>query len=159
MKPVEVASRISEYTHSVLQQTNDLVHALCENFVAEDESNNEVASAKYDLHENMAKYIVLAAMNSSFNKQYNTCKKDLDRSCLELGLDTSPLSGEIIKIYKDKQFLFSKKQNVDSEQLSAKDLLIELNKLGVAPDLLKQAEKNATKIRKGNTYYNVEVVE
>ena len=69
------------------------------------------------------------------------------------------MPGTTTNLYEDKLYIFSKRQNVDSSVCSAKDLITELNKLGVDPALIVEAQIKATKPKKGNTYYNVEVKE
>ena len=86
-------------------------------------------------------------------------KKALDRACENLVGSSSASPGETTTLYSDSLFVFSKRMNEDSIVCSAKDLVIELNKLGVDPDIIAKAQEAATKVKKGNVYYNVDVNE
>ena len=54
---------------------------------------------------------------------------------------------------------YSKDLRKDSYIQVITNMITELNKIGVDPALITEAQKKSTKPKKGNTYYNVEVKE
>jgi len=56
-------------------------------------------------------------------------------------------------------FQFSKKQNLDGETTLVVDLITALARAGVEKDVVDKALKEATKVKRGNVYYQVTVVE
>ena len=128
-------------------------------YQAEPGTSNEVASAQYDMTRAMGAFIVASTLNAHCKKKYDKAKEQLDFCAASLGKDIEVDDGSTSSIYRDNNFSFQKRRNTTTSSINTKKLLIELNKLGVDPSLLKKAVDNASETKRGSVYYEVDVVE
>ena len=128
-------------------------------YQAEPGTSNEVASAQYDMTRAMGEFIVASTLNAHCKKKYDKAKEQLDFCAASLGKDIEVDDGSTSSIYRDNNFSFQKRRNTTTSSINTKKLLIELNKLGVDPSLLKKAVANASETKRGSVYYEVDVVE
>jgi hypothetical protein len=158
MNSIKVATILSELDNELSNAIRNSHAKLTEDFSSSTQ-DNERTELEANMHEAMAQQKIAAKLATRFKSAHDASKKDLDTICDRLGVSPDPVPGTTTNLYEDKLYIFSKRQNVDSSVCSAKDLITELNKLGVDPTLITEAQKKATKPKKGNTYYNVEVKE
>jgi hypothetical protein len=90
------------------------------------------------------------------SKVFDKSKASLDDTLIEMGKSNEAVPGTTTLMYENESFIFQKKMNRAGEQLTAKDLLTSLNRLGVTPETIKKATKMATTEKRGNIYYQIE---
>ena len=122
-------------------------------------TNNESVSKEASAHEAMFEYMMAARIAAYWVKSHTNAKKRLDHCMTILGIDGDGQSGKTLNLHESNVFAFIKRQNKDGQQMSSTDLLNALARLGVEKSVVDEAVKIATKPRKGNTYYEVDVVE
>jgi len=108
-----------------------------------------------EVHDAMANLFIMSRLNSIYKKDYDEAKKRLDRACTELDINVEVVSGDGRIIFQNNIFAFTKNRNASSSTLSAKDLVIQLNKLGIDKAIIQEAIENASRPRMGNVYYSV----
>lgn len=128
-------------------------------YQAEPGTSNEVASLQYEMSRAMGEFIVASTLNAHCKKKYEKAKEQLDFCAASLGKDIEVEDGCTLAIHADSSFSFQKRRNTTTATINTKKLLIELNKLGVDPSLLQKAVNNASEIKRGSVYYEVDVVE
>ena len=74
-----------------------------------------------------------------------------------MGVDPEPVPGTTKELYHANGIKFSKKQNKNGTQINVTDLLTQLARLGVEKAVVDKAVENATKEKRGNIYYVIEV--
>ena len=158
MNSIKVATILSELDNNLSNVIRECHAALTSDF-SSTTKDNERAELEANMHEAMAQQQIAARLTTRFKKAHDISKKDLDVICQRLGTSPESLPGTTVNLYEDKLFVFSKRQNADSASCSSKDLITELNKLGVDPTLIEKAQKKATKPKRGNVYYNIDVKE
>ena len=121
--------------------------------------NNESVSKEASAHEAMFEYLIAARIAAYWVKNHANGKKRLDHCMTTLGIDSDGQPGKTLNLHESNVFEFTKRQNKDSQQMSSTDLLNALARLSVEKSVVDEAVKIATKPRKGNTYYEVNVVE
>jgi len=122
-------------------------------------TNNESVSKEASAHEAMFEYMIAARIAAYWVKNHGNAKKRLDHCMTILNIDGDGQSGKTLNLHESNVFAFIKRQNKDGQQMSSTDLLNALARLGVEKSVVDEAVKIATKPRKGNTYYEVDVVE
>jgi hypothetical protein len=120
---------------------------------------NELVEKQFTAHAAMTDYILVSALHSKYKKLFDKAKKALDKSAEGLGLDAEGLAGTTVTIHENDVFRFVKKRNQDGTSTLVVDLTTELARLGVEKSVVDKALKKATKPKRGNTYYEVELVE
>ncbi len=158
MNSVKVLTALSDLDNAVNTAVANAVQELTSGFQGTTE-NNERTQAEHVMNMAMATQKIASKLTTRFKKDHDLSKKALDLACENLGNSAVPVPGTTMDLYSDNMFVFSKRMNEDSSVCSAKDLIIELNKLGVDPDQIAKAKEAATKPKKGNVYYNVDVNE
>ena len=103
----------------------------------------------------MASFILYGQLSTLYRKMYDRSKKDLDEQCESAGLTVMVPNGGSRVVAKSNIFQFTKNRNNATQVIAAKDLSIELTKLGVDKDILDKATAAAEKERAGNVYYTV----
>jgi len=132
---------------------NDLGNVLA--IDSTDLSNTDVMFA-YDLHQKLIRHELLTVVTSHLKKIFDKSKASLDDTLIEMGKSNEAVPGTTTLMYENESFIFQKKMNRAGEQLTAKDLLTSLNRLGVTPETIKKATKMATTEKRGNIYYQIE---
>jgi len=158
MKKSTVAQVLSKLDESVEAFIAVASTELCNEFESSDQESNTVTEEEYAMHKTMVSYLCNSMLTSKFKKAYDGDKRMID---LQLGSMLKKVevdSGLQEVLHEDNVYSFSKKRNVDTTSVSAKDLTLELQKLGVSQDDINQATKNATKSKRGNSYYIVDIV-
>lgn len=158
MNSIKIATILSELDNNLSNTIRDCHVALTSDF-SSTTKDNERAELEANMHEAMAQQQIAARLTTRFKKAHDISKKDLDLICERLGTSSESVPGTTTNLYEDKLYIFNKRQNVDSASCSSKDLITELNKLGVDPTLIEKAQKKATKPKKGNVYYNIDIKE
>lgn len=158
MSTIKVLTVLSDLDNKINQAMVDAMTDLTADFKGSTD-NNEQTEAEHVMNIAMATQKIASKLTTRFKKDHDQSKKALDRACENLVGSSSATPGETTTLYSDSLFVFSKRMNEDSFVCSAKDLVIELNKLGVDPDIIAKAQEAATKVKKGNVYYNVDVNE
>ena len=141
---------------------NEIIVAIRNKFqVAFQSSNqdNSMVSKEASAHEAMYDYLIASRIGSYWGKNHVNAKKRLDNCMVTLGINDNGQAGRTLNLHESNIFEFTKRQNKDGEQLASTDLLNALARLGVEKSIVDQAVKLATKSRKGNTYYEVNVIE
>ena len=85
-------------------------------------------------------------------------KKSLDTNAAYLGCSVDTTPDERNTVYTG-EFVFIKRQNKDSTSTAVNDVVTELAKMGVDPFVVAKAVKAAAKVKRGATYYEVELSE
>jgi hypothetical protein len=158
MNSREVAMVLSDMDTSINKIVVD-VHQKFELAFKSSNMNNESVSKEASAHEAMFEYMIAARIAAYWVKNHGNGKKRLDHCMIALGIDNDGQPGKTINLHESNVFEFIKRRNKDSQQMSSTDLLNALARLGVEKAVVDEAVKIATKPRKGNTYYEVSVVE
>ncbi|MAG26346.1 hypothetical protein CMI47_12420 [Candidatus Pacearchaeota archaeon] len=137
----------------------EYVRAMFEKLFEASTKENELAEKQFVAHTAMTEYVLVSALHSKYKKAFDKAKKTLDSASEGLGLDAEGLAGATVTIHENEVFRFTKKRNQDGTSTLVVDLCTELARLGVEKSLVDKAMKKATKPKRGNTYYEVELVE
>ena len=144
----------------VVKETKDIIYAsvfeLTDGYVSDGKSNSTV-NDEIDMHDKLVRHEILSSLHSYIKKEFDNSKSGLDDTLTKMGVDTEGSPGITKTIYEDKEIKFNKKQNKDGTSISTTDLLNELNKLGVPKETIDNAVDGATKLKRGNVYYLIEV--
>lgn len=154
MKTTDIAMIVSALSRQIEDAISHAVNELSMDFEARDE-NNERAADEHTMYATMCNYMVMSVLAAKYKKEYEACKKLLDKYADNLGEDPEGVAGITKDILTIGNLNFSKKQNQPSTMLSAVDLTTELARVGVEKELVDKATDAATKEKKGNTYYLV----
>tara|TARA_R100001594_G_scaffold149616_2_gene207974 strand:- start:356 stop:832 length:477 start_codon:yes stop_codon:yes gene_type:complete len=119
--------------------------------------NNEEADQAFDIFYRLARHEVLSAQSSYIKKEFDESKKGLDDALDKMGINPEPIPGTTQELYHANGIKFSKRQNKNSTQVNTTDLLTQLARLGVEKAVVDKAVENATKEKRGNVYYIIEV--
>ncbi len=149
-----IAKVTSLMNKEITETVNNAYIALSSDFKTESYKNEDSAKA-HDMHVSMVDYIIQSTLASQFKKAVDRAKELLDEASINLGLEPNIPAGTSQVMWTDNIYTFTKKRNVDSNQVSAKDLVIQLTILGVEKGIIDKAMSKANKVRRGNTYYNV----
>ena len=117
--------------------------------------DNAKSAVEHRIHSLMASFILYGQLSTLYRKMYDRSKKDLDEQCESAGLTVMVPNGGSRVVAKSNIFQFTKNRNNATQVIAAKDLSIELTKLGVDKDILDKATAAAEKERAGNDYYTV----
>ena len=116
--------------------------------------DNETTETAYKRHNAMLWYKLSSVLGTKYKKASDDAKKHLDSLT-----STEPVPDSTVHMFDSNIFTYSKKQNRNSSSVVVKDLITELSRLGVEKTVLDEALSKATTERRGNVYYNVEVVD
>ena len=106
----------------------------------------------------MCEYKVFTELAGTYKKAADKAKKSLDTNATYLGKNINVEPDTRNTIYEG-EFVFVKRQNKDSTTTAVNDVVTELAKLGVDADVVRKAVANAEKVKRGATYYEVELSE
>jgi len=120
--------------------------------------DNELVELEGKAHDAMVEYLIASHLNASWSKEYKATKTSLDGTVEALSDTSDGLPGQTVELHRSNVFSFSKKQNVGSSSLSVTDLLNALARAGVEKSVLDEAKTKASKPKRGNVYYEIEVV-
>mgnify|MGYP000736408635 CR=1 FL=1 len=123
------------------------------------DSPSQVTAQHADIHNAMASFILSTAINAWAKKLYDNDKKLLDQCVETIGIDSDGVAGMTKELYSNEVFAFNKRCNNDTTAIAVKDVIIALQRRGIDQDRLDQALDEATKPKKGNTYYVVGVAD
>ena len=111
-----------------------------------------------NMHKSMCEYKVFTELASTYKKAAEKAKKSLDTNAAYLGCDVNTIPDQRNTVYEG-EFVFVKRQNKDSTSTAVNDVVTELAKMGVDPFVVAKAVKAAAKVKRGATYYEVELSE
>ena len=111
-----------------------------------------------NMHKSMCEYKVFTELAGTYKKAAEKAKKSLDTNAAYLGCDVNTIPDQRNTVYEG-EFVFVKRQNKDSTTTAVNDVVTELAKLGVDADVVRKAVTNAEKVKRGATYYEVELSE
>tara|TARA_R110002110_G_scaffold233883_1_gene449634 strand:- start:1612 stop:2094 length:483 start_codon:yes stop_codon:yes gene_type:complete len=149
----DVIRLISDMTADVADAVDKAYNDLSNMFDIDDR-DNETTETAYKRHNAMLWYKLSSVLGTKYKKASDDAKKHLDT------LTTiEPEPEETVHIFSSNVFVHSKKQNKNSSSVVVKDLITELSRLGVEKSVLDKALSNATTERRGNVYYNVEILD
>ena len=158
MKAIQLSMVVQEMMKNIDGAYEYSLASLKNVYVTGHETNEE-ATLHADVHEAMSEFILSTAINAWAKKLYDTTKKELDQ-CVEMtGVDTDGVAGMTKELYSNEVFAFNKRCNNDTTAIAVKDVIIALQRRGIDQDRLDQALDEATKPKKGNTYYVVGVAD
>lgn len=155
MNNVEVNMTIGIMLTSITKLVSETLDTLNKDFEGES-SNNERVNIEADLYNTMNQYMVYTVLNSFHKKMFDKTKKDLDYQSGNLGLDADGVPDHTHTIASIGDLTFSKKQNKNGTTTLVTDLVIALARVGVEKSIVDDAIKQATKVKRGNVYYQVE---
>jgi hypothetical protein len=155
MKRSELTMAMSDLYKSVQDEIKKTTDNLYNQFRCPEDYTNEEADRNANLHECMVDYLITSSFNSNFKKSVDDAKKALDNSVF----DSNGVPGQTMALGESNVFQFSKKQNLDGETTLVVDLITALARAGVEKAVVDKALKEATKVKRGNVYYQVTVVE
>ena len=155
MKQLDINMLVGVMSTNITKLIQDTLDQMQADFVS-DATSNEQAVQEADMYATMNQYIIYTLLNSQYKKAFDHSKKNLDMFAELLGHDNEGVANSIKNICKINGITFSKKRNKDGTTTLVTDLVNQLNRLGVDKDIIDTACKNAEKVKKGNTYYQVE---
>jgi hypothetical protein len=159
MRASELAMQISAMHNDIETTVDRVLNNLCNLFEASPGTDNKDADIQANLHAAMVDYVVSSSLSSKFSKHISQDKDDLD-ACIEmLGHSSEGIPGQSVLLGKSNLFQFGKKQNQDGTSTPLNAFVTELARAGVEKSVVDKALKAATVPKKGNTYYNVTLVE
>ena len=158
MTQVELAVMLMNMNQDIDKAIHNISIVLDNQFIATTK-DNEQATAEANMHNYMVNYLIYSAINSKFKKLYDTSKKALDVGVEDLGTSAEGKPATVLNLHENNIFTFTKRQNKDGETTLVTDLVTALARAGVEKAVVDKAIKDATKPKKGNTYYDVKVVE
>jgi hypothetical protein len=158
MRASELAMQLSAMHNDIDNLSEDTFANLNGRFKT-DTTNNEDSTQEANLHFAMADYIIISSLASKYSKLVAKSKTLLDDSVQMLDQSPEGIPGQSVLLGKSNIFQFSKKQNQDGTSTPLNAFVTELARAGVEKSVVDKALKAATVPKKGNTYYNVTLVE
>jgi hypothetical protein len=134
------------------------VDTLMENFTAPPDVSNINALNLHDMQARLLRHEILVTQKAYIEKEFDNSKKGLDSALEEMSLSNEAVAGEEVTLFQDDSFQFNKKQNKMGTKMSGTDLLNALARAGIEQDVLDIAVAEATKSKKGNTYYIINTI-
>jgi len=147
------------------EEIDKLIHEATINLQGEfitSATTNEQAMFEADMHFYMVNYLIYSALNSKYKKLFDTGKRAMDTGVIAIHQDehaSDSVANQTRTLHQNNVFVFTKRQNKDGETTLVTDLVTALARAGVEKAVVDAAIKQATKPKKGNTYYDVKVVE
>ena len=154
MKPSELAMTMANMKGDIVDRIYETVELLHSKFESNTQDNEESANLEA-LHSHMVDYLIFSDLNSMIKKKVELAKTGLDTS-VDMP-DGTP--GQTVVLGSTNLFEFKKKQNNNSDMVHVTSLKTALARLGVDKATIDAAVKDATKPKKGNTYYIVSLKE
>ena len=148
---------ISNAVRNIKDSNSSIIDTAASGTKLEPTTNNEEASTAFDMFHRLMRHEVLAAQHSYIKKEFDESKKGLDETLTKMGVDTEPVPGTTQVLYQANGIQFAKRQNKNTTQINTTDLLTQLARLGVEKAVVDKAVENATKEKRGNVYYVIEV--
>lgn len=156
MKSSELATIVLEMNDQVNDAIFEAKSTLLSKFEASTRGN-EAAAREASMNDAMIGYVLATGLFARFKKQIDYTKRTLDMGIEALGNDPNGVPGDTVFLHSDNVLQFTKKQNRDGTSTLVVDLCTELARLGVEKSVVDEAMKRATKPKRGNVYYQVEV--
>lgn len=136
----------------------DATESLLKDFKYDDNKSNYEANSDYVMQYLLVKHELVSTLQSYLKKEMDRSKKAIDGQLTDLDIDPASTPDSTKELYNNGTIAFSKKQNKNGSGVSTKDLLTELARAGVEKDVVAKAVAAATKEKRGNVYYLVEVI-
>ena len=158
MKQSELAMTLS----TMQEEIDNIIHSTAvslNNTFSSLTADNEKADLEANIHNSMVNYLIYSSINSKYKKYFDLGKTAMDTGVEALGNDPSGKAGITLNLHENNVFTFTKRQNKDGETTLVTDLVTALARAGVEKAVVDTALKQATKPKRGNTYYDVKVVE
>ena len=124
-------------------------------FAADSSLTNKEAEVHHKLNRSLASLAMSQSINSSMKRRIDKSKKDIETLLDVINVESGVESGKSSLVFEDTQFVLTKKRNAESQRINAKDLCIELTKLGVDAKTIEKAQSKAKKITEGALFYVV----
>lgn len=162
MRASELAMQLSAMHNEIELEIESVYKNLAELFlpdIKEQSTSNVDVVIQSNLHNAMAHYAIISGLNTKYTKMLAACKELLDINVGALGNSSEGIPGQKVLLGKSNIFQFSKKQNQDGTTTLVKDLITELARASVEKSVVDKAVKEASKVKKGNVYYEVTLVE
>ena len=159
MKKSELAQHLLYLDEKIEIAVRDLSMDLSSLFIPTSVKDNERVDLEGRAHRVMIDFVIASRINTAWKKSYDGCKRQLDEIVSEFGGEPSGTAGETVPMFHSNEFQFSKRQNVDGKSTLVVDLITELTRAGVEKSVLDAAILKATKVKRGNVYYDVTTVE
>ena len=148
---------VSDTIKNLIDGNSHIIDTATANATLESTTNNEENSIAFDMFHRLVRHEVLAAQHSYIKKVFDQSKKGLDEALHGIGIDPEPVPGSTKELYHANGIKFSKKQNKNSTQINVTDLLTQLARLGVEKAVVDKAVEEASREKRGNIYYVIEV--
>ena len=155
MRKYEIIQELTDMDHDI-SVIIDKKYMKLSNLFNSIDSNNEATVTAYDRHNSMAWYTIVSRLSSKYKKCTDHAKKSLDKLALAPD-DLEPNASR--EMYSSNNFVFSKKQNKETMTVVVNDLVTALARAGVEKSVVDRALANSEKVRRGNTYYEVEAID
>ena len=148
---------VNDTVKNLRDGNSHIIDTAASTVVLESTPNNEEANAAFDMFHRLMTHEVVSAQHSHIKKEFDRSKKGLDEALSAMGVDPEPVQGTTKELYHANGIKFSKKHNKNGTQINVTDLLTQLARLGVEKAVVDKAVENATKEKRGNIYYVIEV--
>jgi hypothetical protein len=158
MRNRDVQIALVDCTNVIDNWNKDKVDELARDFNVPIDASNAETSNAHDFHIAMIEYQLLAKQNKHVGSLFDAAKKKMDSLLTDMNRSNEAIADTTVELYADGDMAFKKKQNKTGSQLVVTDLLTALAKAGVDQDIVDKAVSDATKDKRGNTYYIVEPV-
>jgi len=149
MKPSELLMELAHVAEALESTT------VSDRFTADSSLTNKEAEVHHKLNRSLASLAMSQSINSSMKRRIDKSKKDIETLLDVIDVESGVESGKSSLVFEDTQFVLTKKRNAKSERINAKDLCIELTKLGVDKKTIEKAQKAAKKETEGALFYVV----
>jgi hypothetical protein len=120
-------------------------------------ADNEETDKAFDMFHRLVRHELLSTQHSYIKKEFDNSKKGLDEALKKMDIDPDPEPGTTKELYNRDNVKLIKRQNKNSTQIDISQLLIQLARLGVKKSTVDKAVQNATKEKRGNIYYVIEL--
>ena len=156
MKKKDVTIALADTVRELKDSVFDTVAELTKDYIATADSNSAI-NHEVEMHERLIRHEILSSLHSYTKKEFDTSKKELDARLTDMGYDVEGSPGITRTVYQDAEITFNKRQNKDGVTTGMTDLLNALSQIGVPKETINKAVEQATKPKRGNVYYIIEV--
>ena len=153
MRSSDLAKKLLEINDDISEVIDAAKQVFASNFVhVSPTASNEKQAIAADFNKYCVDYLIASQQSAYWKKEYDKAKINLD-STVD---DPIGVAGQVRELRSDNDFVFKKRQNNDGETTLVVDLVTALARAGVEKSVVDAALKQATKAKKGSTYYIVE---
>lgn len=145
-----INARLEQLTQSIMNlsiETGDLIV-----------DNDNLDINRSNMHSSMVQRIVAKKVLDIGKIMYSDAGRELEVSGPEVGINLDILPGQSSEIYSDGIFSFKKKLTNESDHVDWTMFQIELLRLGVSSDILREAHLNSTVKRQPTKYIEVNII-